>query len=151
MNFCCAGDMLFIFPIQTRESGLSIMSGWLPKKKVPVNVRLTGKPHSDFEVKAVVTEPSEVQVEGTAARLARISAVDTETVNISELRPAAEREPAAGGCVTPVMSPISSPSTPASIPLAAPARNTGRWAEAGFILKFSTLLQLHVQLLPMAA
>ena len=36
--------------------------------------------------------------------------------------------------MTPVMSPISSPSTPASIPLAAPARNTGRWAEAGLLV-----------------
>ena len=36
--------------------------------------------------------------------------------------------------MTPVMSPISSPPTPASIPLAAPARNTGRWAEAGLLV-----------------
>ena len=34
----------------------------------------------------------------------------------------------------PVMSPISSPPTPASIPLATPARNTGRWAEAGLLV-----------------
>lgn len=32
------------------------------------------------------------------------------------------------------MSSISSPPTPASIPLAAPARNTGRWAEAGLLV-----------------
>ena len=32
------------------------------------------------------------------------------------------------------MSPISSPPTPASIPLATPARNTGRWAEAGLLV-----------------
>ena len=68
-------------PTQVRMKGALVRG--LPKKKVPVNVRLTGKPSSDFEVKAVVTEPSEVQVEGTAARLARISAVDTETVDIS--------------------------------------------------------------------
>jgi len=74
-------DEVNLEPSQVRMKGALVRG--LPKKKVPVNVRLTGKPHSDFEVKAVVTEPSEVQVEGTAARLARISAVDTETVDIS--------------------------------------------------------------------
>ena len=70
-------DEVNLEPTQVRMKGALVRG--LPKKKVPVNVRLTGKPSSDFEVKAVVTEPSEVQVEGTAARLARISAVDTET------------------------------------------------------------------------
>lgn len=74
-------DEVNLEPTQVRMKGALVRG--LPKKKVPVNVRLTGKPSSDFEVKAVVTEPSEVQVEGTAARLARISAVDTETVDIS--------------------------------------------------------------------
>ena len=74
-------DEVILEPSQVRMKA-SLVRG-LPKKKVPVNVRLSGKPSTDFEVKSVVTDPSEVQLEGTAAQLARISAVDTETVDIS--------------------------------------------------------------------
>ncbi len=74
-------DEVTLEPSQVRMRA-SLVRG-LPKKKVPVNVRLSGKPSTDFEVKSVVTDPSEVQLEGTAAQLARISAVDTETVDIS--------------------------------------------------------------------
>lgn len=74
-------DEVTLEPAQVRVKG-SLVRG-LPKKRVPVNVRLSGKPSSDFEVKAIVTEPSEVQIEGTAARLAQVSEVDTETVDIS--------------------------------------------------------------------
>lgn len=74
-------DEVTLEPSQVRMRA-SLVRG-LPKKKVPVNVRLSGKPSADFEVKSVVTDPSEVQLEGTAAQLARISAVDTETVDIS--------------------------------------------------------------------
>lgn len=74
-------DEVTLEPVQVRVKG-SLVRG-LPKKRVPVNVRLSGKPSSDFEVKAIVTEPSEVQIEGTAARLAQVSEVDTETVDIS--------------------------------------------------------------------
>ena len=74
-------DEVTLEPSQVRVRA-SLVRG-LPKKKVPVNVRLSGKPSSDFEVKAIVTEPSEVQIEGTAARLAQVSEVETETVDIS--------------------------------------------------------------------
>ena len=74
-------DEVTLEPAQVRVKG-SLVRG-LPKKRVPVNVRLSGKPSSDFEVKAIVTEPSEVQIEGTAARLAQVSEVETETVDIS--------------------------------------------------------------------
>lgn len=74
-------DEVSLEPSQVRLRA-SLVRG-LPKKKVPVNVRLSGKPASDFEVKSVVTDPSEVQIEGASSRLAQISSVETETVDIS--------------------------------------------------------------------
>ncbi|RRD64862.1 CdaR family protein [Fretibacterium sp. OH1220_COT-178] len=70
-------------PSQVRMRA-SLVRG-LPKKKVPVNLRLSGKPSSDYELKAVVTDPSEVYLEGPASRLSQISSVETETVDISWL------------------------------------------------------------------
>lgn len=70
-------------PSQVRMRA-SLVRG-LPKKKVPVNLRLSGKPSSDYELKAVVTDPSEVHLEGPASRLSQISSVETETVDISWL------------------------------------------------------------------
>lgn len=70
-------------PSQVRMRA-SLVRG-LPKKKVPVNLRLSGKPSSDYELKAVVTDPSEVHLEGPASKLSQISSVETETVDISWL------------------------------------------------------------------
>ena len=42
-------DEVNLEPTQVRMKGALVRG--LPKKKVPVNVRLTGKPSSDFEVK----------------------------------------------------------------------------------------------------
>lgn len=72
-----------IEPAQVRFRG-NIARG-LPKKRVPVNVRLTGKLDADYEVRSVVTDPSEIQIEGTAEDLAKVEAVDTEVLDISLL------------------------------------------------------------------
>ncbi len=55
----------------------------LPRKRVPVNVRLAGKLDPDYEVRSIVTDPSEVQVEGKADDLKMIEAVDTEVIDVS--------------------------------------------------------------------
>ena len=70
-------------PPQARVRGALVRG--LPKKRVPVNVRLSGKPAADFEVRSVLTEPLEVSVEGETDRLTQVAAVDTETVDISLL------------------------------------------------------------------
>lgn len=74
-------DDVKLEPSQVRFKG-NLVRG-LPKKRVPVNVRISGQPDSDHEVKSIIVDPAEVQVEGTAAELAKIEAVDTETVDIS--------------------------------------------------------------------
>jgi YbbR domain-containing protein len=57
----------------------------LPKKKVPVTVRVSGKPTEDYALRSVTTDPAEVMLEGTKALLDDISAIETETVDISGL------------------------------------------------------------------
>jgi YbbR domain-containing protein len=57
----------------------------LPRKKVAITVRVSGKPHEDYAVRSVTTDPAEVMLEGTKARLDAISSIDTETVDISGL------------------------------------------------------------------
>lgn len=72
-----------IEPAQVRFRGM--LARGLPRKRVPVNVRLTGKLDADYEVRSVVTDPSEIQIEGTAEDLAKIEAIDTEVIDISLL------------------------------------------------------------------
>ena len=50
---------------------------------MPVNVRLNGQPDRDHEVKSVITDPAEVQIEGERSKLALVEALETETVDIS--------------------------------------------------------------------
>lgn len=68
-------------PAQVRFHGTLVRG--LPRKRVPVNVRLTGKLDSDYEVRAITTDPSEIQVEGSAEDLEKIEAVDTEVIDVS--------------------------------------------------------------------
>ena len=68
-------------PAQVRFHG-NLVRG-LPRKRVPVNVRLTGKLDDDYEIRAVTTEPSEIQIEGSREDLAKIEAVDTELIDVS--------------------------------------------------------------------
>ena len=70
-----------IEPAQVRFKG-NLVRG-LPKKRVPVNVRLTGKLDSDYEVRSITTDPSEIQIEGNAEDLEKIEAIDTEVIDIS--------------------------------------------------------------------
>ncbi|MBR1656902.1 MAG: hypothetical protein IJ697_00345 [Synergistaceae bacterium] len=70
-----------IEPAQVRFRA-SLVRG-LPRKRVPVNVRLAGKLDADYEVQSIVVDPSEIQVEGNAEDLAKIEAVDTETIEVS--------------------------------------------------------------------
>lgn len=72
-----------IEPAQVRFRG-SLVRG-LPRKRVPVNVRLAGKLDADYEVQSIVVDPSEVQVEGNSEELAKIEGVDTEIIEISSL------------------------------------------------------------------
>ena len=72
---------VFVEPSQVRFRGT--LARGLPKKRIPVNVRLTGQLDGDHEIKSTVTEPSEVQIEGETEKLALIDAIDTETVDIS--------------------------------------------------------------------
>lgn len=72
-----------IEPAQVRFRGT--LARGLPRKRVPVNVRLAGELDSDYEIRSIITDPSEVQVEGEAEALAMIETADTETVDISLL------------------------------------------------------------------
>ncbi|MBQ6970766.1 MAG: hypothetical protein IJP86_00235 [Synergistaceae bacterium] len=72
-----------IEPAQVRFRG-SLVHG-LPRKRVPVTVRLAGVLDSDYEVRAVTTDPSEVQIEGSAEALAKVEAVNTEMIEISSM------------------------------------------------------------------
>ena len=68
-------------PAQVRFHG-NLVRG-LPRKRVPVNVRLTGKLDDDYEIRSVTTDPSEIQIEGNLEDLAKIETIDTEVIDIS--------------------------------------------------------------------
>ena len=70
-----------IEPAQVRFRGMLVRG--LPRKRVPVNVRLSGLLDPDYEVRSIITDPSEVQIEGRAEDLALIDAVDTEVLDVS--------------------------------------------------------------------
>ena len=72
-----------IEPAQVRFKGALVRG--LPRKRVPVNVRLSGKLDSDYEVRSIITDPSEVQVEGSADRATMVEAVDTEFIDVSDM------------------------------------------------------------------
>ena len=63
----------------------AVLAQGVPKKTVPVNARIIGKPGSDFRLKAVVVEPAVVTVEGPLAKLDRVTKVDTETIDITDI------------------------------------------------------------------
>ena len=72
-----------IEPAQVRFRG--VLARGLPKKRVPVNVRLAGKLDADYEIRTITTDPSEIQIEGTREDLAKIEAIDTEVIDVSLL------------------------------------------------------------------
>jgi len=61
----------------------AVLARGIPKREIPVNVRLTGKPHPDFQVGSVSVEPVSVKVEGKMNELEKIDKVDTETFDIT--------------------------------------------------------------------
>lgn len=73
-----------IEPSQVRFRG-SLARG-LPRKRVPVNVRLAGKLDADYEVRSIITDPSEIQIEGENEALERVDAIDTEIIDVSMMR-----------------------------------------------------------------
>jgi YbbR domain-containing protein len=76
-------DEVIIEPAQVRINA-TLVTG-IPRKKAPVNVRLAGKPSVDYEVRSLTTDPAEVMVQGVKDKLDMIHAVDTETVDITNL------------------------------------------------------------------
>ena len=70
-----------IEPAQVRFRGMLVRG--LPRKRVPVNVRLSGLLDPDYEVRSIITDPSEVQIEGSAEDLALIDTIDTEVIDVS--------------------------------------------------------------------
>jgi len=76
-------DEVILEPTQVKINA-TLVTG-VPRKKVPVNVRLIGSPHGDYAVRTLTTDPAEVMVEGEKESLDKISAVDTETVDITDL------------------------------------------------------------------
>ncbi|MBQ7154638.1 MAG: hypothetical protein IJR85_03655 [Synergistaceae bacterium] len=72
-----------IEPPQVRFRG-NLVRG-LPRKRVPVNVRLSGELDSDYQVRAIITDPSEIQIEGSKDIIAGIEAIDTEIIDVSGL------------------------------------------------------------------
>ena len=87
-------------PAQVRFKGVLVRG--LPKKRVPVNVKLSGTLDSDYEVRSIITDPSEVQVEGSAEDLASFEGVDTEIIDVSAMKAdsviiAPLKHPEAGG------------------------------------------------------
>ena len=70
-------------PAQVRFRG-NLVRG-LPRKRVPVNVRLTGKLDADYEVRSITTDPSEVQIEGSAEDIAKVEGIDTEVIDVSSV------------------------------------------------------------------
>ena len=70
-------------PAQVRFRG-NLVRG-LPRKRVPVNVRLTGRLDADYEVRSITTDPSEVQIEGNAEDIAKVEGIDTEVIDVSSV------------------------------------------------------------------
>ena len=76
-------DEVVLDPSQVKVNA-TLVTGF-PRKKAAVNVRLSGKPFSDYAVRSVTTDPAEVMLQGPKNKLDTIQAVDTEIVDISNL------------------------------------------------------------------
>lgn len=70
-----------IEPEQVRFRGALVRG--LPKKRVPVITHTSGVPNSDYYVRSIITDPSEVQIEGKEDKIASVEAVDTEIFDIN--------------------------------------------------------------------
>lgn len=63
----------------------AVLAEGVPKKNVPVNTRIIGKPADDFRLKAVIVEPAMVTVEGPLAKINALTKIDTETIDITSI------------------------------------------------------------------
>lgn len=54
-----------------------------PKRKIPVNARISGSPSGDYAVLSTTIDPSEIMVEGPITNLDRLKSIETETVDIT--------------------------------------------------------------------
>ena len=68
-----------------RVKFIAVLAEGVPKKTVPVNARIIGKPMEDFRLKAVVVEPAVITIEGPLPRLDGVTRVDTETIDITNI------------------------------------------------------------------
>lgn len=55
-------DAVIVEPLSVKLS--AVLAEGVPKKSVPVNARILGKPTEDFRLKAVIVEPAVATVEG---------------------------------------------------------------------------------------
>ena len=67
------------------EVGLSaVLRKGLPRKRVPVEVSVSGKPDANFEVASIVASPSFVELEGPEKALNSVEKVGTETIDLTD-------------------------------------------------------------------
>ncbi len=74
-------DQVTIEPEKVKLS--AVLARGVPKKNVPVNARIIGEPGGDYKLKAVIVEPAVVTVEGPLSKLAAVTKVDTETIDLT--------------------------------------------------------------------
>lgn len=74
-------DAVTVDPLSVKLS--AVLAEGVPKKTVPVNARILGKPTEDFRLKAVIVEPAVATVEGPLGKLDGITKIDTETIDIT--------------------------------------------------------------------
>lgn len=58
----------------------------LPEKSVAVNASIVGQPAEGYEVKRIIVEPSTVRVFGNISTLSSLYYLETEPINISDMR-----------------------------------------------------------------
>ncbi|GAB1486768.1 hypothetical protein MASR2M79_18190 [Aminivibrio sp.] len=74
-------DAVRVEPLSVKLS--AVLAQGVPKKSVPVNARILGKPTEDFRLKAVIVEPAVATVEGPLGKLEGVTKIDTETIDIT--------------------------------------------------------------------
>ena len=64
----------------------AILRKGLPRKRVPVQVPVSGKPDPNYEVASIVVSPSFLEVEGPEKALSQVLELETETIDLSDFR-----------------------------------------------------------------
>ena len=60
-----------------------------PRRMVPVRARISGSPNDDYVVISTTIDPAEVLVEGPKANLDRLLSIETDTVDITDIKESA--------------------------------------------------------------